>query len=193
LVWRLVSLANAFNREVVAEGVETIEQGLMLLLMGCNKAQGFGISRPIPAEDILNWLRNYTPAQEWIACSNKVLTSKDSKIKIYELALNRWLKQFENNIHSPIDSTKNWPIMDQKQCFCSYWLKRARQEQLFEDHWLDKLDELHQSIHYIADSLKNKYLQGEIDAAREGLKELRIVFKKMSIILSSMNKNYTDQ
>ncbi|MBE9532887.1 MAG: EAL domain-containing protein, partial [Proteobacteria bacterium] len=74
----VLGLASAFNREVVAEGVETTEQGLILLLMGCNEAQGFGISRPLPAEDFPDWLSHYTPNQEWITCSNKALTSKGS-------------------------------------------------------------------------------------------------------------------
>jgi diguanylate cyclase (GGDEF)-like protein/PAS domain S-box-containing protein len=189
----VLGLANAFSREVVAEGVETTEQGLMLLLMGCNEAQGYGISRPIPADNIPGWLNKYTPNQEWIVCSNDVLTSKDNKIKIYRLILNQWLKQFEKNILSPVDSTKDWPIMSRKQCFCNYLLKRAKQEQLFEEHSLEKLDEIHQSIHSIADDLMNKYLKSEIDAARDGLKEIQIAFEKMNIILSSMNRDYSDQ
>lgn len=42
----VISLAEAFNREVIAEGVETTSHGLMLLAMGCDEAQGYGISRP---------------------------------------------------------------------------------------------------------------------------------------------------
>ena len=79
--------------------------------------------------------------------------------------------------------------MARKKCFCSYWLKRARQEQLFEEHWLDKLDQVHESIHCIADDLLNKYQQGEIDAARGGLKALQIVFEKINILLSGMDGN----
>ncbi|GIC75588.1 EAL domain-containing protein [Moritella sp. F3] len=66
----VLALANSFNREVIAEGVETTEHGLMLLEMGCYAAQGYGIARPMPAAKILAWLRSYTPNQQWLNSSN---------------------------------------------------------------------------------------------------------------------------
>jgi len=45
----VIGLAASFNRDVIAEGVETTEHGLMLLIMGCHQAQGHGIARPMPA------------------------------------------------------------------------------------------------------------------------------------------------
>jgi EAL domain-containing protein (putative c-di-GMP-specific phosphodiesterase class I) len=56
---RDVAIARAVNTlgahlgmEVLAEGVETIEQQEALLDMGCHRAQGYLFSRPVPAEDI---------------------------------------------------------------------------------------------------------------------------------------------
>ena len=40
----VLGLASAFRRQVIAEGVETAEHGLMLLQMGCEIAQGYGIA-----------------------------------------------------------------------------------------------------------------------------------------------------
>ncbi len=60
----MLGLADSFNHKVVAEGVETKEHGLMLLIMGCKQAQGYGIARPMPASDIPHWLKNFTPNQE---------------------------------------------------------------------------------------------------------------------------------
>ncbi|SGY85339.1 PAS:GGDEF [Moritella viscosa] len=62
----VLALADSFNREVIAEGVETTEHGLMLLNMGCYAAQGYGIARPMPASEFPNWLHNYTPNQQWL-------------------------------------------------------------------------------------------------------------------------------
>ncbi|MFT5663728.1 MAG: diguanylate cyclase (GGDEF)-like protein/PAS domain S-box-containing protein [Gammaproteobacteria bacterium] len=74
----VIGLANAFNRKVIAEGVETIEHGLMLLEMGCEQAQGYGIARPMPAENILTWLDDNKANDEWLACGNEVLASKSA-------------------------------------------------------------------------------------------------------------------
>ncbi|MGF1695627.1 EAL domain-containing protein [Vibrio lamellibrachiae] len=66
IVMGVISLATAFNRQVTAEGVETIEHGTQLLSMGCVLAQGHGISPPMPAEQIKYWLTHWTPDAAWI-------------------------------------------------------------------------------------------------------------------------------
>jgi diguanylate cyclase (GGDEF)-like protein/PAS domain S-box-containing protein len=71
----VIGLANAFNLDLIAEGVETNEHGLMLLKMGCEQAQGYGIGRPMPAKDVTIWLSNYKVNDEWIAFSNKLTAS----------------------------------------------------------------------------------------------------------------------
>ena len=47
----IVSLARALNLEVVAEGVETPDQARHLIALGCEFAQGYLYSRPVPAGD----------------------------------------------------------------------------------------------------------------------------------------------
>jgi len=51
----VLGLAIAFRRQVIAEGVETVEHGKMLLQLGCELAQGYGIARPMPADDLPGW------------------------------------------------------------------------------------------------------------------------------------------
>lgn len=59
LVSAIVALAAAFQRAVVAEGVETAAQWAKLLELGCERGQGFGIARPMPAHEVLTWARNH--------------------------------------------------------------------------------------------------------------------------------------
>lgn len=61
----LISLSRDFNRQVVAEGVETPEHGLQLLRMGCTLAQGYGIARPMPADAVPAWVIAYKPDESW--------------------------------------------------------------------------------------------------------------------------------
>jgi len=49
IVEGVIGLTTAFQRTVIAEGVETVEQGVMLMRLGCDLAQGYGIARPMPA------------------------------------------------------------------------------------------------------------------------------------------------
>ena len=63
----IMGLAVAFKRQVIAEGVETIAQGQMLLSIGCVLGQGFGIARPMPATDVPTWLASWQPDASWTA------------------------------------------------------------------------------------------------------------------------------
>ncbi|TWX63220.1 EAL domain-containing protein [Colwellia sp. C1TZA3] len=66
IVLGVVSLAKAFQLEVIAEGVETIEHGTALLQLGCELAQGYGIAKPMPADDIPVWLSSWKPDVAWL-------------------------------------------------------------------------------------------------------------------------------
>jgi len=66
IVEGIIMLANTFGRDVIAEGVETKEHGLKLISLGCIHAQGYGIARPMPANNLLPWLKKYRPFAEWI-------------------------------------------------------------------------------------------------------------------------------
>ncbi len=58
-------LANAFRRQAVAEGVETVDHGLMLLRLGCQVAQGYGIARPMPGSALAKWVGDWRPDPRW--------------------------------------------------------------------------------------------------------------------------------
>ena len=55
----ILKLASVFNREVIAEGVETVAHFEALLDMGCEQVQGYGIARPMPADQVSDWVLNW--------------------------------------------------------------------------------------------------------------------------------------
>jgi EAL domain-containing protein (putative c-di-GMP-specific phosphodiesterase class I) len=54
-----ISMSQRLNLKVVAEGVETIDDWEQLSALGCDIAQGYYISRPIPKEKVLEWIANW--------------------------------------------------------------------------------------------------------------------------------------
>ena len=56
IVRSTIDLAHALEMEVVAEGVETQAALALLSVMGCDMAQGYFISRPLPLEPLLRFL-----------------------------------------------------------------------------------------------------------------------------------------
>jgi diguanylate cyclase (GGDEF)-like protein len=54
LVEALVKMAQALGLEVVAEGVETVEQAQTLAAMGCHLLQGYYFDRPMPVSELID-------------------------------------------------------------------------------------------------------------------------------------------
>lgn len=59
IISAIVGLSHALNRIVVAEGVETDSHMKVLKDLGVDILQGFGISRPMPEEKLVDWINSW--------------------------------------------------------------------------------------------------------------------------------------
>jgi diguanylate cyclase (GGDEF)-like protein len=57
IVKTIIDLAHNFDLKVIAEGVETLPSLSLLEQWGCNYAQGYLISRPVPVEQFIKWYK----------------------------------------------------------------------------------------------------------------------------------------
>ena len=74
IVRTILGMANSLNYETVAEGVETLEQFEFLADHGCTFVQGYYFARPLPVEDLYDWLGAWKPVKR--AINNKVVSLK---------------------------------------------------------------------------------------------------------------------
>jgi EAL domain-containing protein (putative c-di-GMP-specific phosphodiesterase class I) len=58
-----VDLAHSLGLTMVAEGVENEAALAELARLGCDVAQGYHISKPLPAEQLTGWLQHRTQPQ----------------------------------------------------------------------------------------------------------------------------------
>jgi EAL domain-containing protein (putative c-di-GMP-specific phosphodiesterase class I) len=68
IVEGVIGLSDTFGCKVVAEGVESPDQALRLIELGCDVGQGNGIAEAMPVTEVYDWVRNYRnafPAPEW--------------------------------------------------------------------------------------------------------------------------------
>jgi diguanylate cyclase (GGDEF)-like protein/PAS domain S-box-containing protein len=65
LTTAVIGLARAFGRQVIAEGVESVEHGELLLRLGCEVAQGYFIARPMPSTEVPGWVAGYVAPSQW--------------------------------------------------------------------------------------------------------------------------------
>lgn len=70
IVEGVIRLASAFNKQVIAEGVETLAHGAALLRLGCHLAQGYGIAKPMPADQFFDWSKRWEHEAAWLGLAD---------------------------------------------------------------------------------------------------------------------------
>ncbi|PCJ29941.1 MAG: diguanylate cyclase [Gammaproteobacteria bacterium] len=175
----IIDLASSFRRQIVAEGIETESQGEMLMLMGCDLAQGYFISKPMPAEQIPVWLDRYPANQKWLESKEITLNERDKRLELLMLLITQWHQRFTKNLFLAEDKIEFWPISNREQCGCGRWITAEMDNSLFDKEWLSDLQSLHDKLHTSADDLKSHYLLGELEIARVGVNDLNIAYDSM--------------
>ncbi|MEP7186716.1 MAG: EAL domain-containing protein [Rhodanobacter sp.] len=67
----VITTARMLAKMVIAEGVETSEQGDLLASLGCHQLQGFSISRPMRAAEVPLWVAGWVPPASWGDLANE--------------------------------------------------------------------------------------------------------------------------
>lgn len=59
MISAILTLAERLEIETLAEGVETVGEHALLAQLGCDHVQGFGIGKPMPFDQTLDWIANH--------------------------------------------------------------------------------------------------------------------------------------
>jgi len=59
MVEKSIEIGHELGMNVIAEGVETEKQLVFLRQRGCDSAQGYYFSRPLPPDELVCWLADY--------------------------------------------------------------------------------------------------------------------------------------
>ena len=163
----VISLASSFRRQVIAEGVETVEHGRMLLQLGCELAQGYGIARPMPASDLPNWVARWRPDANW---SNLAPVDRDDYPLLFAATEHRaWIAAMDEHLK---DARNEPPAIDLHLCRFGQWLDADGQNRYgaHADFW--RIDHLHRQVHSVAKRLTERRNELDPEASRSGLDEL---------------------
>jgi diguanylate cyclase (GGDEF)-like protein/PAS domain S-box-containing protein len=163
----VIGLASAFRLTTVAEGVETEEHGKMLLQLGCELAQGFGIARPMMARDIPEWIAEWELPAVW---RGQQLVGRDALPLLSASVEHRaWIDQIQDYL---LMERAHPPELDHQNCRFGKWLNQAIDKSREHDPSMQSIDKLHRKIHLLANQLCQHAEAGNREPLLDGLKDL---------------------
>jgi diguanylate cyclase (GGDEF)-like protein/PAS domain S-box-containing protein len=163
----VIGLASAFRREVIAEGVESVAHGAMLLQLGCELGQGYGIARPMPAQQLRHWAASWRPAATW---ADSPAVSRDDLPLLYAGVEHRaWIAAMENHLRGEREAP---PAQDQHQCRFGRWLAAEGRARHGAHPAFQAILPLHQQVHELTQVLCDLHAQGRSRQALARLAEL---------------------
>ncbi|MFK5895203.1 MAG: EAL domain-containing protein [Pseudomonadota bacterium] len=156
----ILGLSIAFKREVVAEGVETVEHGVLLLQLGCHLAQGYGIARPMDAEKLPQWISNWKPDLSWL---NVNRVSNDDLSLLYASIEHRaWVRGIEDYV---INKNTTPPPLESTECCLGHWLNSEEIERYNLLPAYQNILPLHTEIHELGENLCSLREKNQFDKA----------------------------
>jgi len=158
----VLGLAQAFNREAIAEGVESEAHGTLLLRLGCEQAQGFGIARALPAGELRAWAAEWRPPPDWTRAER--LPREEHLVLYAQVEMRSWREKI-------IDHLENGgaaPLGLQKRTGLGGWLKGPAARALRNEAELLELHRSHEHIQRLLGELRGRpMVRGTRDIYRE--------------------------
>ena len=152
IVEGVIGLTQAFRRQVIAEGVESVEHGLVLLLLGCDEAQGFGIARPMPAAALPGWITDFRPDALWSSATSFRWSRDDLPMLIAEVEHGRWKKALYAWLDAD-DATLPAPVDDAGDCRFARWYFGPLSQRYAGIDGFAELAGIHTHIHELGQQL----------------------------------------
>ena len=186
IVDSIIGLARSFRRQVIAEGVETIAHGTLLLRLGCDLAQGYGIARPMPAGDIDRWLQQWVQPDEWRHVA--LWPREDLPLLTVEIDHLRWIEQLKRSVSAVPGAPVSTPPLDPHDCRFGHWLDSIGNERYGHYPGFGALVTAHQAVHATGRQIE---LQARYDrsAARSALESLDL---KRDALLAALGELRTE-
>jgi len=163
----VVGLAGAFRRQVIAEGVESLAHGEMLLQLGCDLAQGNGIAPAMPAADFPSWLAAWRPDASWAGLT--VVNGEDLPLLFARAEHFARVKAVGEVLQGEL---KDIPPLNHQPCHFGAWLKVQDPASPQLQATLEQIEPLHRQLHALEQALLDSHAQGRCQEAQARVGEL---------------------
>ena len=167
IVEGVISLAQVFQSHVVAEGVESTEQAIMLMRLGCDVVQGFGIARPMPAADVAHWVRAFKPDPMWSLWAGTHWELTDFPLLVAQYDHVRWVRNLILAIDQPVGRIEEAEIADKHACRFGQWYDHHGRQHYGDLPEFAAIEALHTRLHDVGGRMAHLHENGQTIAARK--------------------------
>ena len=174
IVEAIVGLASAFQCDLVAEGIETLEQGELLARMGCASGQGYVIAHPLPAAEVPAWVAAYRHPEIWAFWAESAFGTQEFPLVLAEFEHRCWIRDLIGATEGLPLNTPTEAIADPTRCEFGRWLEQHGRRRYGGSPLLPEIDQVHREVHAVGrrihDALEagaNARARGHVPALRE--------------------------
>ena len=174
IVEGVLGMATVFRRSVIAEGVETVAHGELLLPLGCELAQGYAIARSMPGTTFPGWVAAWRPHPAWTAWRERT-PNRDDRVAVFAAVEHRqWIRAIEA------------PPPHSHDCHFGKWLETEGQIRYGEHPDFPQLTATHDRVHVLGrERIELHAVEPQTDA-RARLDEMQALSDKMIARLKAM-------
>ena len=172
LVEGILGLASAFRRIVVAEGVETAEQGVLLMRLGCDLVQGYGIARPMPAAQLPTWIEQYRPDPQWALWADAPWEMVDFPLLVAQYDHLKWIHRVAMHIEGGSLQLSQAELNDHHQCRFGHWYYGHGMTRYGDLREFRELESIHRDVHTLGPEIVSLRARGQSEEARARMRDL---------------------
>jgi len=188
IVEAIIGLANAFQYQLVAEGIETLEQGELLARMGCGGGQGYFIARPMPASEVLPWIASFRLPERWASWNDVVLVGQDFPLLLAEFEHRCWVKDLVGAVEGRTLITRPEAIDNPGLCEFGRWIEQRGRARYGKEPHFAEVDSAHLAIHDLGRQIHQHLLAGATDEAHSHVSELQRLSDRLVAALGRLQR-----
>ena len=171
IVEGVIGMTTAFQRKVIAEGVESVEHGVMLMQLGCDLVQGYGIARPMRGEEMPQWVQQFHPDPAWLETAPLHWNREEYPLLTVGVDHKRWVENILQALEEPSSSSMPEQI-SHHHCRFGQWYYGIGMKYYGDLPEFKLIESLHMQVHDLGKEIILLRDSGKRDQARTLARQL---------------------
>ena len=165
----ITSLASTFEHVVLAEGVENLNLGALLVQIGCHHAQGHAIARAMPARDVESWAKTWRADPSWQQAARREWRREDLPLLYAAMSHRIWV----NNMQALIEGRSSViPQLDERLSRFGLWQYGLGSKRYGSMPEFTSIIPLHSEVHRIGRNIVKYLTEHHVEGAKLEMQKL---------------------